>query len=218
MRSVHIFTTAQDNWLLEGVRCALQMCGVQVQVIGVGSVGALLNHVVGGSNTLPAGSLLLPVFPENQMLTCFRSLTFLSEWRALQHGLFRMRAPCLLWGQAPVIRRVEWRDGPYIPWRITPRDLGQRILWGIQAWSSPARNRLLREVFRSVRLSPRESEVLCYTMEGHSLVWMAEKLGVTSKTVWTHRRRAMDLLGIRRLHELMQLPGGSFCDEKEVFM
>ncbi|EGK6862599.1 helix-turn-helix transcriptional regulator, partial [Salmonella enterica subsp. enterica serovar Glostrup] len=97
-----------------------------------------------------------------------------------------------------------------IPWRITPRDLGQRILWGMCAWSSPARNRLLREVFRSVRLSPRESEVLCYTLEGHSLVWIAEKLGVTSKTVWTHRRRAMDLLGIRRLHELMQLPGGIF--------
>lgn len=207
--SVHVFITSQDNWLLEGVRCALQLHGVEADVTMVNSVGDLLNHVVSGANVLPAGSLLLPVFPENQMLTCFRSLTFLSEWRALQHGLFCMRAPCLLWGRTP----VSWRGGgdePYIPWRITPRDLGQRILWGMCAWSSPARNRLLREVFRSVRLSPRESEVLCYTLEGHSLVWIAEKLGVTSKTVWTHRRRAMDLLGIRRLHELMQLPGGIF--------
>ncbi|EBG1722157.1 helix-turn-helix transcriptional regulator [Salmonella enterica] len=204
--SVHVFITSQDNWLLEGVRCALQTHGVEADVTMVNSAGDLLNHVVGGANALPAGSLLLPVFPDNQMLTCFRSLTFLSEWRALQHGLFRIQAPCLLWGQSPVIR---W-DGPYIPWRISPRDLGQSILRGIQAWRSPARNRLLREVFRSVRLSPREAEVLRYTMEGHSLVWMAEKLGVTSKTVWTHRHRAMNLLGIRRLHELTQLPGDAF--------
>ncbi len=211
--SVHIFITTQDNWLLEGVRCALQMHGVQVDVIGVDSAGDLLNYTVGGANTLPTDSLLLPVFPEKQMLTCLRSLTILSEWWALQQGLFRIQAPCLLWGLVPVICQVKCRDMPYpyIAWRVSPRNLGIRILGGIRTWHSPDGGRFQREVFRSIRLSPREAEVLRYTMEGRSLSWMAEKLGVTSKTVWTHRYRAMNSLGIRRLHELIQLPGEMLC-------
>ncbi|EBX0277465.1 helix-turn-helix transcriptional regulator [Salmonella enterica subsp. enterica serovar Typhimurium] len=211
MRPVHIFTTAQDNWLIEGVRRALQVHGVQVLVIGVDSAGDLLNHTVGGANTLPTNSLLLPVFPEKQMLTCLRSLTFLSEWRALQQGLFRLQAPCLLWGEAPVIRQVKCRDMPYIPWRVSPQNLGLRVLGGIRTWHAPGGGRFQREMFRSIRLSQREAEVLRYTMEGRSLSWIAEKLGVTSKTAWTHRYRAMNSLGIRRLHELMQLPGGMLC-------
>nr|WP_250855035.1 LuxR C-terminal-related transcriptional regulator [Escherichia coli] len=31
-------------------------------------------------------------------------------------------------------------------------------------------------------------------------------IGISSKTVWTHRRRVMDKLGVRRLHQLMNIP------------
>ncbi|HFO6801912.1 TPA: helix-turn-helix transcriptional regulator [Escherichia coli] len=31
-------------------------------------------------------------------------------------------------------------------------------------------------------------------------------LGISSKTVWTYRRRVMDKLGVRRLHQLMNIP------------
>ncbi|EKA1587886.1 hypothetical protein OJ395_004824 [Salmonella enterica] len=39
---------------------------------------------------------------------------------------------------------------------------------------------------------------------------MAAVLGVKPKTVWTHRRHAMDVLGIRRLSDLMRLPQAVF--------
>ncbi|WP_349771547.1 LuxR C-terminal-related transcriptional regulator [Escherichia coli] len=36
--------------------------------------------------------------------------------------------------------------------------------------------------------------------------WISHTLGISSKTVWTHRRRVMDKLGVRRLHQLMNIP------------
>lgn len=191
---MHIFTTAQDNWLVEGVRRVLQ--GHEALVIRVDSVGDLLNHPMGGA----PNSLLLPVFPEKQMLTCLRSVRFLWEWGAQKQG---RQVPCLLWGEFPVLRQVKNQNMSYIPWRVSPQNLRRRILGEIRS--------LHDEVFRGIRLSPREVEVLCYTMEGRSLSWIAEKLGVTSKTVWAHRYQAMSSLGIRRLHELMQLPSEMFC-------
>ncbi|EDL8861584.1 hypothetical protein CSY93_15620 [Salmonella enterica] len=76
---------------------------------------------------------------------------------------------------------------------------------GIQRWQ---RHSSMRRTTTRVglRLSPREMVVLRYTLDGRSLDWIAQTLGVSNKTAWTHRRRAMDVLGIRRLHELMQVP------------
>ncbi|MCT7099298.1 helix-turn-helix transcriptional regulator, partial [Salmonella enterica] len=62
-----------------------------------------------------------------------------------------------------------------------------------------------------VRLTAREVTILRHTLEGRSLEWMAGELGVAAKTVWAHRRRAMDILGVRRLHDLMQLPPEVLC-------
>ncbi|WP_368751024.1 helix-turn-helix transcriptional regulator, partial [Salmonella enterica] len=61
-----------------------------------------------------------------------------------------------------------------------------------------------------MRLSPREMVILRHTLEGSSLEQMAAVMGVKQKTVWTHRRHAMDELGIRRLSDLMRLPQAVF--------
>ncbi|EHK1107560.1 hypothetical protein IOV58_004740 [Salmonella enterica] len=54
--------------------------------------------------------------------------------------------------------------------------------------------------------------ILRHTLAGATLEQMAGMLGVTPKTVWTQRRQAMNALGIRRLHDLMQLPREVFCE------
>ncbi|EBS9007101.1 helix-turn-helix transcriptional regulator [Salmonella enterica] len=74
----------------------------------------------------------------------------------------------------------------------------------MQVWRSRVKSR--GAVRYRMRLSPREMVILRHTLEGASLEQMAAVLGVKPKTVWTHRRHAMDVLGIRRLSDLMRLP------------
>lgn len=206
---IHVFTTTFDTWLLEGLCCALRKQDVDVQVTSVASAGALLNL---SGNRLPDGALLLPVFPDNQPATCLCSLSFLLEWRDLQTGLFHYRAPCALWGQSPFIRALPASGRiPVIPWRATPAQLGSQIVQGMLRWQRRPARRTAGIARPTMLLSPREVVVLRHTLSGRSLGWIAEELGVSSKTVWTHRRRAMDVLGVRRLHELMQFPASALC-------
>ncbi|MCT6999680.1 helix-turn-helix domain-containing protein, partial [Salmonella enterica] len=79
---------------------------------------------------------------------------------------------------------------------------------GVQVWRSRVKSR--GTVRYRMRLSPREMVILRHTLEGASLEQMAAVLGVKPKTVWTHRRHAMDVLGIRRLSDLMRLPQAVF--------
>jgi DNA-binding NarL/FixJ family response regulator len=53
-------------------------------------------------------------------------------------------------------------------------------------------------------LSMREREVLQLTVEGHSSATIAEKLGLSSKTIETYRSRLMGKLGVRDLPELVR--------------
>jgi DNA-binding NarL/FixJ family response regulator len=53
-------------------------------------------------------------------------------------------------------------------------------------------------------LSMREREVLQLTVEGHSSAAIAEKLGLSPKTVETYRSRLMGKLGVRDLPELVR--------------
>jgi DNA-binding NarL/FixJ family response regulator len=53
-------------------------------------------------------------------------------------------------------------------------------------------------------LSLREKEVLQLTVEGHSSAAIAEKLGLSPKTVETYRSRLMGKIGIHDLPELVR--------------
>lgn len=208
---MHIFTTTQDTWAAEGLRYALLQvqppAGVKISVID--SAGGLLAQV---GNRMPKDAVLLPVFPDNQPVSSLRSLTFLNEWRLLQTGLFHFCAPCILWGDSPLIRNLP-AAGCFrvIPWRTPPALLAEQIITGMQHWRHRRSIRRTAPSHPGLRLSPRETEVLRYTLDGRSLDWIAEEIGVSSKTVWTHRRRAMNVLGIRRLYELMTIPSSVLC-------
>ncbi len=202
---MHIFTTARNPWLLEGLRQTfLSDSSIpEVQVTPLATAGALLTLT---GNRLPEDAVLLPAFPDNDPVLCLRSFAFLHEWKCLQSGLFRYRALCLLWGESPVIRLTG--QLPVIPWRCPPQDLRARINYSVQAWHR-RRGRRAAAIFQpGIKLSPRELTVLQHTLDGRNLEWIAREMGLSGKTVWTHRRRAMDTLGIRRLHDLMQISSG----------
>ena len=203
---MHIFTTSHNAWLLEGLRYALTDNGVSPEVCGVDSAGELFCNSGGH---LPTDSVLLPVFPDNQPPVCLRSLTFLSEWICLQKGLFYSNTPCILWGYSPLLRLRPGADRlPVIPWQLSPDELRMHLKWAVDAAHRPGRQ---RRIPVSARLTPREAAVLQRTLEGASLEQIARHLGVSVKTVWTHRRRAMDTLGVRRLHDLIQLTPEVLC-------
>lgn len=205
---MHIFTTTRNNWLMLGLQATLQENDADVQVHSVDAVGELL--LCTDSHCLPPDSVLLPVFPDNHPVNCLCSLTFLSEWLRLRHRLPGMNAPCLLWGHSPLVRSVPDASGfPVIPWRASPQQLQQQITASMT--TGPVRGRRRSRPPCRMRLTPREVSILRHTLEGRSLDWIAVELGVASKTVWTHRRRAMDVLGVRRLHDLMQFPPEVLC-------
>ncbi|EOH8525466.1 helix-turn-helix transcriptional regulator, partial [Salmonella enterica] len=183
--------------------------GTEVRVYSVESAGELF--CTAGSR-LPPDSVLLPVFPDNHPVDCLRSLTFLSEWLRLRHSLLDTGAtsvPCILWGRTPLIRSVPPAAGlTVIPWRISPDALRNQVIAGMA--SRPASRRRTYAPCR-MRLTRREIAILRHTLEGRSLVWMAEETGLDTRTVWMHRRRAMDILGVRRLHDLMRLPPEVLC-------
>ncbi|EAA1210270.1 LuxR family transcriptional regulator [Salmonella enterica subsp. enterica serovar Lexington] len=205
---MRIFTTARDVWLLEGLRHSLQAAGciTSPQIISLESAGALLTLA---GNGLSGDSVLLPVFPDNDPGLCLRSFAFLNEWRCLQTGLFHYRAPCIQWGESSLIcNRLSAGHLPVIPWRASPQQLGKLISSGVQTWRRRTGRRAATVFHPKMNLSPREVMVLRYTLDGHSLNRIAEEMGISNRTVWTHRRRAMNTLGIRRLHDLMQVSSG----------
>ncbi|EGO0887664.1 hypothetical protein ODW83_004816 [Salmonella enterica] len=206
---MHIFTTTRNSWLMQGLREALQEDGTDVRLHSVESAGELF---CAAGSRLPPDSVLLPVFPDNHPVDCLRSLTLLSEWLRLRHSLLDTGAtsvPCILWGHTPLIRSVPPAAGlTVIPWRISPDALRNQVIAGMA--SRPASRRRTYAPCR-MHLTRREIAILRHTLEGRSLVWMAEETGLDTRTVWMHRRRAMDILGVRRLHDLMRLPPEVLC-------
>ncbi|EBW8745010.1 helix-turn-helix transcriptional regulator, partial [Salmonella enterica subsp. enterica serovar Minnesota] len=183
----HIFTTTRNSWLMQGLREALQEDGTDVRLHSVESAGELF---CAAGSRLPPDSVLLPVFPDNHPVDCLRSLTFLSEWLRLRHSLLDTGAtsvPCILWGRTPLIRSVPPAAGlTVIPWRISPDALRSRVIAGMA--SRPASRRRTYAPCR-MHLTRREIAILRHTLEGRSLVWMAEETGLDTRTVWMHRRR-----------------------------
>lgn len=65
--------------------------------------------------------------------------------------------------------------------------------------------RIIKFLFRTT-IIPEEKSIFIYTKEGKDIAWISNTLGISSKTVWTHRRRAMDKLGVKRLHRFINIP------------
>ncbi|EEM8811738.1 hypothetical protein GKV76_23765 [Salmonella enterica] len=121
---MHIFTTTRNTWLMQGLREALQEDGTDVRLHSVESAGELF---CAAGSRLPPDSVLLPVFPDNHLVDCLHSLTFLCEWTRTGHP----EVPCLLWGGKALIRGTEDRV-PVIPWRLPPARLRGMINHGVR--------------------------------------------------------------------------------------
>ena len=61
------------------------------------------------------------------------------------------------------------------------------------------------ERFGAAELSPREAEVARLTLQGHSLQSIAQRLGIASETVKSHRRHVYAKLDVRSPSELFAL-------------
>jgi PAS domain S-box-containing protein len=55
------------------------------------------------------------------------------------------------------------------------------------------------------QLSPREREVVQFLLEGRRSKEIALQLNVSEKTIWTHRSRAFQKLGVRGAHDLFRM-------------
>jgi DNA-binding NarL/FixJ family response regulator len=62
------------------------------------------------------------------------------------------------------------------------------------------------EIWRRLEsLTPREVDVLCYVLGGQLNREIAEKLGLTVKTIKHHRGRAMEKLGVQSTAQLFPM-------------
>lgn len=57
-------------------------------------------------------TLLLLVFPDNDLAACVRSLRFLNQWSEKKH----LNIPCLVWGDGVMGINIGM---PTIPWKLT---------------------------------------------------------------------------------------------------
>lgn len=145
-------------------------------------------------------TLLLLVFPDNDLAACVRSLRFLNQWSEKKH----LNIPCLVWGDGVMGINIGM---PTIPWKLTKDEFCFFIDGYLYNWRYSKYNRVNRKAsFIEQSLTPREHCGFLYTREGKDIAWISNALGISSKTVWTHRRRVMDKLGVRRLHQLMSIP------------
>lgn len=148
--------------------------------------------------------VLLPVFPDDDLTTSLLSLRFVNQWLDKRLRNYKYNIPCVIWGNGGGLIHS---GVPCIPWKLTYEKLCTNLANYITNWNSGVNYRVVRKVsFIDLQLSPREQTVFLYTRKGKDLEWISHTLGISSKTVWTHRRRVMDKLGVRRLHQLMNIP------------
>jgi RNA polymerase sigma factor (sigma-70 family) len=83
----------------------------------------------------------------------------------------------------------------------------QNIERSLQQESSRKHQRLTRRSLetRLSKLTPREKEVMRYVVEGVSNKQVAERLGVSSRTIEVHRSRIMLKMGATSLPELVRM-------------
>ncbi|HAW7219094.1 TPA: helix-turn-helix transcriptional regulator [Escherichia coli] len=196
-------TTAKNIFIinaLERVSCAVFS---NVSVISVDDF-SFLESEAGADLLRNKQVVLLPVFPDDDLTTSLLSLRFVNKWLDKRLRNYQYNIPCVIWGNGGGLIHS---GVPCIPWKLTYEKLCTSLANYITNWNSGVNYRVVRKVsFIDFQLSPREQTVFLYTREGKDLEWISHTLGISSKTVWTHRRRVMDKLGVRRLHQLMNIP------------
>lgn len=203
---MNIFITTSDSWLIQGVIHSIRKLDESIKVTTIDSIYPLFNEMAGSYSS---SSILLVVFPDNQPITNLRSLSFLNELLLVKKsGIINLRITCILWGRPPFKKNI---DCPVIPWRISPEKLGEQLNNNVTYGNVRTIGNGNVKKNRKINLSPREIMVLQYTLEGRSLNWIAQHLGVTPKTVSTHRRRAMNSLGVKHTHELVRVSTDLLC-------
>ncbi|EAZ0195576.1 TPA: hypothetical protein G8S33_003849 [Salmonella enterica] len=196
---MHIFTTSSCVWLRQGVAEALADDGVQARVT---TITSLASPEASGLLS-PGGSeqrVILLTFPPRRPTVCLRSMVFLLEWlKASRHLRCTGHIPCILWGSSqPDVTSGGLLSGtglPVIPWKVQPHQLRQLLRRYADSKQQPAHR-------VSCRLTHQEAAALRYSLEGDTLEQAAVKMGINKKTVWTHRRNALEFMGVRRPTDL----------------
>ncbi len=78
---------------------------------------------------------------------------------------------------------------------LTPEDPFALMIWTF--------DRVEERKFRSVRLTPREREIAPLIGQGMTSRMIGERLGISTRTVETHRARLMNKFGVRNTAELV---------------
>ena len=81
---------------------------------------------------------------------------------------------------------------------------GELLITTIVRELHPVRH-ALDEMPGTKQLSPREREVVELLLEGRRSKEIALQLNVSEKTIWTHRARAFQKLGVRGAHDLFRM-------------
>ena len=135
-----------------------------------------------------------------------------------ESGIGAVRRVRAAWPEARVVMLSVHRDAEYVRAAIEAGAAGYVLKWtapavllealeavaagGSYLDPAAARDALLAPQTRP--LSPREGEVLRLLASGHSTKEAAAALGLSPKTVETHRAHIMDKLGIRDLAGLVR--------------
>ncbi|EAW2451686.1 LuxR family transcriptional regulator [Salmonella enterica subsp. diarizonae] len=194
-----LITTTKNIFIIQAIKYMSWRNFPYVKVISVDE-NSLLERDFDAYSLQNEQVLLIPVFPDNDFAACMHSLQFLNQWSEKKY----LNIPCLVWGEG-----VMWANigMPTIPWRLTKDEFCFYIDRYICNRRYSKRIRGVRKLsFIEQPLSPREHSIFLYTREGKNIAWISNTLGISSKTVWTHRRRVMDKFGVRRLHQLMNIP------------
>ncbi|EAR7456947.1 TPA: hypothetical protein G8L55_004513 [Salmonella enterica] len=199
---MHIFTTSSCVWLRQGVAEALAEDGGLTRVTAVSSLSS-----PDAAGLLEANGtekrLILLTFPPRRPTVCLRSVIFLLEWlKVRQHIRGAGHIPCILWGSPhSTVTSGGLLTGtglPVIPWRVTPHQLRQLLRRYADKKPHPTPR-------VSSRLTHQEAMALHYALEGDTLAQAAVKMGIDKKTVWTHRRHALEFMGVRRTGDLASI-------------
>ncbi|MBF0268335.1 MAG: response regulator transcription factor [Alphaproteobacteria bacterium] len=68
---------------------------------------------------------------------------------------------------------------------------------------------------RRALLTPREAQVMDLVVDGHSNKSIAQKLGISARTVEIHRARVMDKMKARNLSDLVRMALRASCDNAD---
>lgn len=204
-RPVRIFL-ADDHLLVRaGIRSLLEQIE-GVEIVGEAADGhetmrlvekqspdiLLLDVALPGLNGLEVARRLLRNRPELRVVILSMHATEDYVQQALQAGAVGYVLKEATVAELELAIRAVSERGMYLSPSVSRQVVGEYVR-GTEKKATPAE-----------RLTPRQREVLQLLAEGHSTKEIAFRLGLSVKTVETHRARLMERLGIRDLAGLVR--------------